>query len=138
MKSRFAFGLAVCLVLGLLSSSRAPRLAAQQASWNGSYSAAQAKRGEGLYAQNCVACHGKDLAGGDRAPMVGGPGLVARWSSRSLRDLLDYMQVRMPLNSPGGLTRRQNADILAFMLSKSGTTPGQADLWIEGPDSAPP
>lgn len=54
-------------------------------------------------------------------------GSAARWSARPLGELLDDIQVQMPLHSPGGLTRRQNADILAFMLQKSAAAPGQKD-----------
>jgi mono/diheme cytochrome c family protein len=132
-RSRFIVGVGLCLLAVVIAAS-APRLIAQSkpAAWDGVYSAAQAKRGEALYAQNCVTCHGKDLAGSERGPAVGGPGLTARWSSRPLGDLLDYMHVQMPLNSPGGLTRHQNADILAFMLQRTGAAPGPKDLWIDG------
>ena len=107
--------------------------------WNGTYSAVQAARGEPLYVQNCGACHGGDLRGSDRAPAVGGAGFPARWGGRPLNVLLDYIQVQMPLQSPGGLTRHQNADILAFILQRSGATPGDEDLWFDGPegDSTP-
>ena len=106
--------------------------------WHGTYSAEQAQRGEALYAQNCIVCHGQDLMGGDRAPAAAGPALVARWSERSLRELLDYVQTQMPMNSPGGLTRHQNADILAFMLGRSGATPGSEDLWLDGAETRRP
>lgn len=127
--------------LALVIAVQAPSMSAQQGqlSWNGLYSAAQATRGDALYAQNCVACHSKDLLGSERAPAMGGPGFVARWSGRPLAELLDYMQVQMPLQSPGGLTRHQNADILAFMLQRSGATAGDKDLWLDGAEggSAP-
>ena len=58
--------------------------------------------------------------GGDRAPAIAGAAFAARWSSKTLGALLDYMQAQMPLQSPGGLTRHQNADILAFILQRSG------------------
>ena len=115
-------------------------MSAQQptpSAWSGVYSAQQATRGEALYAQMCVICHGQDLTGTERAPEVAGPGLVARWGERPLRELLDYMQLQMPLHSPGGLSRHQNADILAFMLERSGGTAGAEDLWIEGVGGGP-
>jgi mono/diheme cytochrome c family protein len=120
----------------LLIAALAPRAAAQQqapASWTGAYSPAQAKRGEALYAKNCVQCHSKDLTGSQRGPAVAGPALVGRWSSRPLGDLLSYIQTQMPWNSQGGLTRQQNADILAFMLQRTGVTAGAKDLWVDGP-----
>ena len=130
----------VCTALAaFLLATLAPSVTAQQAQspWNGVYSAEQAERGETLYTQNCIACHGRDLTGGERAPGVAGPGLVARWGERPLRELLDYVQLQMPLNSPGGLTRQQNADILAFMLQRTDVTAGAEDLWIDGEGSGP-
>lgn len=116
------------------------RVQARQAPpWDGTFSAAQVKRGEALYNGNCVACHSKDLAGGDRAPALAGAGFKSRWGARPLAELLDYTQVQMPLNGPGGLNRHQSADILAFMLSRNGAAAGAKDLWFDGPEggSAP-
>src|SRR5262249_42711916 len=106
------FGFLIFVALDLILCPHRAHVSAQQASWPSgtSYSSAQAKRGEALYAQTCVACHGKDLMGSDRAPALTGAGFAARWSARPLAQLLDYMQVQMPLQSPGGLTRHQTAD----------------------------
>ena len=65
-----------------------------------------------------------DLSGGDLAPALAGPGFVARWGTRSLGELVDYMRSVMPLNSPGGLSAQQNADLLAFMLRRANYPPG--------------
>jgi mono/diheme cytochrome c family protein len=117
-----------------------PHIAAQQAQspWNGAYSTAQATRGEALYARHCASCHNKDLTGTDRGPAVTGPGFAARWSSRPLGELLDFVQTQMPLHSPGAFTRHQNADIVAFMLRRHGVTSGDRDLWVAGPEGGSP
>ena len=127
---------AALMTLALVNVEQSLTVSAQQvpSPWNGTYSTAQAARGEELYAQNCGACHSGDLMGSERAPALGGAGFAARWSGRPLGELLDYIQVLMPLLSPGGLTRHQNADILAFMLQRSGATPGDTDLWRDGPE----
>ena len=53
--------LAGTLVYGAMSAGT---VAAQgKSQWDGVYTEAQAKRGEGLYAQYCASCHGPDLAG---------------------------------------------------------------------------
>lgn len=104
-------------------------LRAQQApAWNGTYTAAQAARGQTLYAENCTACHGTGLAGGDRAPALTGGPFFSRWSSMPIGTLLDYIHAQMPLQSPGGLSRQQSADILAFILRQGGMTPGAGEL----------
>jgi mono/diheme cytochrome c family protein len=107
--------------------------------WDGAYSEAQAKRGEALYAENCASCHGRDMAGGDKAPAAAGAAFVARWQGKPLKDLFEFVQSKMPYNSPGGLSRTQNADILALMLRQSKVPSGQKDLvvqWDEGEAAA--
>jgi len=66
------------------------------------------------------------------APPLAGASFVARWSSKPLSELFDYMRTAMPLNSPGGLSSQQNADLLAFILKKSGYEAGTMAL----PDSS--
>ncbi len=92
------------------------------------FTAVQARRGEALYMENCAQCHRFDLAGGKLAPPLAGMAFTSRWTVRPLSDLFDYMRTEMPLNSPGGLSAGQNADLLAFLLTKSGYAAGQAEL----------
>ena len=96
--------------------------------WSGVYSAEQAKRGEGTYAQSCAACHGATLEGGEMAPPLVGGMFNSNWNGLTLGDLMERTRVSMPQNNPGSLSRQQYADILAFMLA-SGTFPaGQVEL----------
>ncbi len=124
---------------GLLLLARQAPLTAQAPAFAATYSADQARRGEALYAGTCIMCHGKDLMGGDRAPALAGAAFQGRWAGRPLQALLDYSQSEMPLQGPGGLTRHQMADILAFVFSRNGVTAGGDDFWIDGPEggSAP-
>lgn len=120
------------LAAGIASAlAFAPRTAAQRAAastWNGTFTEAQATRGEALFGRFCANCHSRDLAGGDRGPAVAGSGFSAKWSAKPVVELLGYIQGAMPLNGPGTVGRQQNADILAFMLKKSGATAGTKDL----------
>lgn len=100
----------------------------QAPAWNGVYSEAQARRGEPLYEENCLSCHGKDMTGTQKAPAVAGPRFTARWQSRPIRELFEYVQSTMPYNSPGGLSRAQNADIIALMLRHSQVPSGTRDF----------
>ena len=121
----------VTLVVISVSTLWYTGLHAQQAtapSWNGLYTEAQARRGEELYAGNCVACHSGNLAGSERAPALIGPAFNPRWASRSITELLDYVHTQMPLQSPGGLSRQQSADIVAFMLRQGQFSAGQEEL----------
>src|SRR5215471_20618808 len=133
------FTVAVLTLAGMLGygafGARGTVSAAQDKSqWEGVYTADQAKRGEPLYGQYCASCHGPDLAGGEMAPGLTGGEFSSNWNDLSLGDLFERIRVSMPQNSPGSLSRQQNADILAFVLSKgnfpAGTTelPGTTDV----------
>jgi mono/diheme cytochrome c family protein len=96
--------------------------------WDGAYSAAQAHRGEPLYSQYCLECHGPDLMGGEMAPPLIGGTFQANWNELTLGDLYERIRTSMPQNAPGSLRRQQYADILAYMLSKDRYPAGQAEL----------
>jgi mono/diheme cytochrome c family protein len=122
--------LAMMAVLGVAAAAAFGSVSAQQSKsqWDGVYSAEQAKRGETLYQEKCASCHGPDMAGGEMAPGLSGGDFTANWNDLSLGDLFERMRISMPQNNPGSLSRAQNADVLAFMLSKGGYPAGQAEL----------
>lgn len=90
------------------------------------YTNAQAERGKALYLENCGSCHGPNLSGSPMAPPLGRGLFVG--GRRSFRELFDYVQLFMPVFSPGGLSRQQNADILAFVLQTAGLPAGSSEL----------
>ena len=109
----------------LVTSAQQPKPALA----TGVYSEAQAAGGAAIYAENCAQCHEPTLEGSDRASALIGPSFVARWlAATPLSELFDYMRLEMPLNSRGGLTAQQNADLLAFLLQKSGYPAGKTAL----------
>jgi mono/diheme cytochrome c family protein len=108
-----------------------PILAQEKSQWDGVYVKDQAMRGEGLYAKYCANCHGTDLSGGDLAPGLIGSEFDANWNDLSLGQLFERMKTSMPQDSPDSLSRQQNADILAFLLDKSGAPAGTSALPIE-------
>src|SRR5262245_21272729 len=83
------------------------------------YTAAQAAKGKVLYAEQCGMCHAPDLSGSPMAPPLGRDLFVGRRRG-SFRQLFDYVQLNMPVFSPNGLSRQQNADILAYVLQIAG------------------
>ena len=96
--------------------------------WDGVYTTEQSKRGETLYANNCASCHGSALGGGESAPPLSGGEFFANWSGLTLGDLFDRIRVSMPADRPGKLSREQNADVLAFMLTVNQFPSGKTDL----------
>jgi S-disulfanyl-L-cysteine oxidoreductase SoxD len=96
--------------------------------WDGVYTDEQAKRGEAVYRKECASCHGDSLAGGESAPPLTGGAFLANWNGLTLGDLFDRIRKTMPQNSPGKLSRQQNADVLAFALSANKFPMGKAEL----------
>ncbi len=96
--------------------------------WEGVYTKEQAKRGEGLYVQNCSACHGPDLAGNDEAAPLAGPVFLSSWDGLSVGDLANRVRVSMPPNNLGKLSRQQIVDILSYVLSFNNFPAGKSEL----------
>ena len=97
--------------------------------WDGVYTEEQAKRGEGLYEKQCSACHGDKLAGRESAPPLTGGAFLSNWNGLPLGDLSERIRRTMPQTSPGKLTRQQNADILAYVLSFNKFPAGKTELY---------
>ena len=106
---------------------------AQQASsvWDAVYTQAQSDRGKSAYAKECASCHGAELDGSGAAPPLAGAEFKANWNGQTAGDLFDKIQTTMPASEPGKLSREQNADILAFLLSANGFPAGSKELSSE-------
>jgi len=125
---------AAVLVLAALASpvwllrAQAPE-AESRSVWDGVYTEDQAKRGEAIYRKECAACHGAMLTGGESAPPLTGGPFLANWNGLTMGDLFDRIRKTMPQTNPGRLTRQQDADILAFMLSVNKFPAGKTELY---------
>lgn len=132
MQFKVSVAFAVALVtVNAFHTFGAPSAGSAQQSpsiWDGIYTAEQAKRGEPLYSQACASCHGPDLMGGEEAPALEGGQFAANWDGLSVGDLFERIRVSMPQNNPGGLSRLQYADILAFLLSKADVPAGTTEM----------
>jgi mono/diheme cytochrome c family protein len=93
----------------------------------GVYTAAQAKRGEAIYKDRCASCHGATL-GGEAAPALAGDAFAGAWDQQPLSDLVNKIQILMPANNPGQLTRPQAVDVVAYMLQVGKFPAGSAEL----------
>jgi len=93
--------------------------------WDGVYTEEQAKRGETLYEKQCSACHGDKLAGRESAPPLTGGAFLSNWNGLPLGDLSERIRRTMPQK----LTRQQNADILAYLLSFNKFPAGKTELY---------
>src|SRR4051812_40102348 len=96
--------------------------------WDGIYTDDQAGRGKAAYAKECGNCHGAALSGGEEAPPLSGPAFRATWGGLTVGALFEQIRLSMPEGRPGTLSRQQNADILAFILSVNQSPAGKSEL----------
>ena len=97
--------------------------------WDGVYTEEQAKRGEAIYFDRCVRCHGATLMGGtDGAGPLIGPTFNGNWNGVPLGSMVDRMRMTMPLDKPATLSRQQTADVLTYILSINKFPAGKDEL----------
>jgi S-disulfanyl-L-cysteine oxidoreductase SoxD len=120
----------VAALVSVCSALRAqePVSAESRTVWDGVYTEEQAKRGETLYQKECKSCHGDTLGGGESAPPLTGGAFLANWNGLALGDLFERIRKTMPQNTPGKLSRQQNADVLAYALSVNKFPAGKTEL----------
>jgi mono/diheme cytochrome c family protein len=124
------FKLAVVALVGIAVAGGAFRAvsAQEKTQWDGVYTADQAKRGEMVFGDSCAVCHGADLGGSDLAPALTGGDFATNWNDMKIGDFFDRVSQTMPLSSPGSLSAQQYADVVSFILQKSGAPAGTTDL----------
>ena len=109
-------------VSGSVSRAQQPRTVA-----DGVYSDPQAQRGQAIYTQRCLPCHGAMLEG-KLGPPLTGPEFVADFSTQPLAALVGKIKNTMPVNDPGKLTLQQAADLVAHILQVGKFPAGRTDL----------
>jgi polar amino acid transport system substrate-binding protein len=84
------------------------------------YTEAQAKAGAQLYAQHCASCHGDNLQG-TAAPSVAGKDFLdtAKRNGWTLQIIRYIVFTMMPRNSPGTLSPKQSAEVMAYLLASN-------------------
>jgi mono/diheme cytochrome c family protein len=96
--------------------------------WDGVFTAEQSARGDKAYSQNCASCHGTALTGGESAPPLTGGEFSSNWYGLTVGDLFERIRTSMPADRPGRISREQNADILAYILSMNQFPAGSSEL----------
>jgi S-disulfanyl-L-cysteine oxidoreductase SoxD len=101
----------------------------QRTTWDGVYTDEQATRGEALYGEHCVKCHGATLQGnGEGAQPLTGATFKSTWNGVSLGAMFDRVRLSMPQDKPATMSRQQVADLLAFILRANKFPPGKSEL----------
>ena len=97
--------------------------------WDGVYTEEQAKRGETIYAERCVRCHGQALMGGtDGAGALVGEKFNGNWNGVPLDQMVDRVRASMPLDKPMTLSRQQTVDVISFVFSANKIPAGKDEL----------
>ena len=128
--------IAIVAIIGLAAiAAFHSTLRAQQATsrsvLDGAYTEEQAKRGEALYGQYCVSCHGPTLMGTEMAPPLTGAAFNSNWNDLTVNDLFEKIRGSMPGDDPGKLSRQENAAVLAYILSVAKYPAGKTELESE-------
>jgi cytochrome c len=130
IKNPAAASISVLAIAAFVCALRAQEPPSSERSvWDGVYTEEQAKRGETLYEKQCSTCHGDKLAGRESAPPLTGGAFMANWNGLTLGDLFERIRRTMPQDAPGKLSRQQNADVLAYMLSFNKFPVGKTELY---------
>jgi mono/diheme cytochrome c family protein len=122
------FGNVVLVLLTIATTAFAWR-AQERTVWDGVYTDEQATRGEALYSEHCVRCHGATLQGnGEGAKPLTDATFKSTWNGVPLGALFDRVRLSMPQDKPGSMTRQQVADLLAFILQANKFPAGKDEL----------
>ncbi len=80
----------------------------------------QAEPGSELYATECAACHGDNLAGTRLGPLLSGSAFMQRWGQQSPALLLGNIQANMPPGGGNNLNDEDYLNITAHILNVNG------------------
>ena len=91
------------------------------------FSQAQAIEGKHLFASHCAACHGANMEG-VVGPALKGPGFASPDDNFTVGGMFSFLSTQMPAGSPGSLTHKQYAALMAFILQQNGYSAGSQAL----------
>ena len=96
--------------------------------WDGVYTKAQATRGQNIYAEECMRCHGENLGGGEGGPPLAGKEFLEKWNGKTAGKLFGTIRKSMPSDNPGSISTRQSSDLVAYILSVNEFPAGSKEL----------
>lgn len=94
----------------------------------GVFTIEQVEVGAVLYANNCVACHGRDLRGTEGGNALIGDRFIAKWKEKPLGELFELTKSTMPKANPNSLDDASYSSLLAFVLSENEFPSGETAL----------
>ena len=135
LRSKVAVNITIAIVaiidlaaIAALQSTLRAQQATSRSVLDGAYTEEQAKRGEALYGQHCVSCHGPTLMGTEMAPPLTGAAFNSNWNDQTVNDVFEKIRGSMPGDDPGKLSRPETAAVLAYILSVDKFPAGKTEL----------
>jgi mono/diheme cytochrome c family protein len=104
----------VCVAAALAPAALAGDLTTR----DGAFTVEQAERGRTVYEESCLACHDVEFY----------QTRLAVWQTATVAELFEALSATMPSENPGGLTDEQYLDVLAYVLSITGSPAGSDEL----------
>jgi mono/diheme cytochrome c family protein len=111
----------------LATAAIAVAVAAQEAARSvrdGVFSAAQAARGERLFASICTNCH-------ELSEFTAADAYLEEVDGKPLWETFEYISSEMPEDDPGSLRPQDYADVLAYLFRMYGLPSGDSDLGVD-------
>ena len=111
--------------MALLSLAVVSHTIEAQSVWDGVYSDAQASRGESIYREACLSCHGQDLGGNSNSPGLVGMSFMFLWEGKTLGEFFEKIRSEMPTDRPGQLPAQDYLDVVAYILQENAMPSGK-------------
>lgn len=117
---RCALAVAVAVICGQRLRAQAITKDVGRTTLSGVYTTVQAERGKNIYAGMCRSCHTPQSHTGVVFEHL--------WANKPLSELYVFVSDRMPKNDPGGMSPREYADVIAYLLKMNAMPAGKTEL----------
>src|SRR6185295_820452 len=124
------FACAVLCAAAIAAQSPSPVSSTDGRIWDGTFTAAQAERGNKNFTTSCERCHLADLSGGT-GPSLKGTRFMTSWENESLYKIFTKIRDTMPPNFGTTLTDDAKLDVLTYILKVNGFPEGSEELRID-------
>jgi S-disulfanyl-L-cysteine oxidoreductase SoxD len=102
--------------------------------WDSVYTDSQAVRGDSLYKQTCVKCHGATLTGTNDGTPLAGADFLGNWNGLTAGELYEKIRTTMPPDKPKSIARPQLAELVAYIFAQN-HFPAGAKMLTDDADS---
>lgn len=113
----------VVVAIAALCGTATTTFAQEQNGPRAIYTEAQAARGDTVFRTVCASCHSTSEFNNAQ--------FKATWAGKSVFTFFDQLRSTMPQDNPGGLSRQQYADVIAYITKLHGHPAGETEIPTE-------